>query len=75
MKIFAHSPKDLIPVASALAHTAYLIFLFVIFPVTPWWMLIPLGFIHSVHLVEYQWHRAQLYPQSLLRVVAAESRV
>ena len=50
MKIFAHSSKDIIPVASALAHTAYLLFLFVIFPKAPWWLLVPLGFIYSVSI-------------------------
>jgi fatty acid desaturase len=50
MKIFAHSPKDSIPVIAALLHTAYLVLLFRIFPFAPWWLLAVLGFIYSVSI-------------------------
>lgn len=47
-RIFAYSPKDAIPVLCAVAHCAFLVFLFYIFPHAPWWLLIPLGLIYSV---------------------------
>ena len=50
MKIFAHSRKDAIPVVCALAHVAYVAFLFVIFPRATWWALLPLGFVYSVSI-------------------------
>ena len=33
-----------------LLHAAYVVFLFAIFPRTPWWMLLPLGFAYSVSI-------------------------
>src|SRR5439155_11485968 len=39
-----------IPVICALAHTAYLGFIFAIFPHTPWWALIAMGFVYSVSI-------------------------
>jgi fatty acid desaturase len=50
MKIFAHSSRDWIPVASQLAHTAYLVTLLLVFPYTPWWLLLILGLIYSVSI-------------------------
>jgi fatty acid desaturase len=50
VKILAHSAKDAIPVTCAVAHLAYLVFLFLIFPSAPWWILLPLGFIYSVSI-------------------------
>ena len=34
----------------AIAHAAYVVFLFVIFPRAPWWLLLPLGFAYSVSI-------------------------
>ena len=50
MKILAHTPKDAIPVVAALFHFAYVINLFLIFPFTPWWALIPMGLVYSVSI-------------------------
>ncbi len=50
MKFFAHSPKDVIPLAAGIAHAAYLAVLVWVFPVTPWWLLVPLGLIYSVSI-------------------------
>jgi fatty acid desaturase len=50
MKILAHSSKDWIPITSQIAHTAYLISLFLIFPYTPWWLLLVLGLVYSVSI-------------------------
>jgi len=41
---------DAIPVLCGLAHAAYLVTLFVIFPFTPWWLMIPLGLLYSVSI-------------------------
>src|ERR1700712_5498312 len=50
MKIFAHSSRDWIPVASQLAHTAYLVALFLVYPYTPWWLLLVFGLVYSVSI-------------------------
>jgi len=43
----AHSWWDAIPVALGVAHFAFLIALFIYFPVLSWWALIPLGLLYS----------------------------
>ena len=50
MKLFAHSTQDAIPVVCALLHAAYLVALFLVFPFTPWWLLVPLGLLYSVSI-------------------------
>jgi len=50
MKIFAHSRWDAVPVLSGIAHTLYLVALFVLFPRLPWWSLPILGLIYSVSI-------------------------
>jgi len=50
MKVFAHSTKDWIPVVCGLLHAAYIVGLFFIFPVAPWWVLLMLGVLYSVSI-------------------------
>lgn len=50
MKILAYKTADWIPVASALAHAAYLGTMFAIFPYAPWWVLGVMGFVYSVSI-------------------------
>jgi fatty acid desaturase len=47
-RLFAYTRMDAIPVLCAVAHFAYVLFLFYIFPTAPWWLLIILGLIYSV---------------------------
>ena len=50
VKIFTHSKKDAIPVLCGLLHAAYVVFLLVVFPHAPWWLLLLLGFAYSVSI-------------------------
>ena len=50
MKILAHSRMDAIPVLSAVAHVAYLVSMFLLFPHAPWWMLAMMGLVYSVSI-------------------------
>ena len=45
---WAHSPWDIIPALSGMAHLAYVVFLFWAFRRLSWWALIPMGFVASV---------------------------
>ncbi|MBA2430975.1 MAG: fatty acid desaturase [Chthoniobacterales bacterium] len=47
-RLFAYTRMDAIPVLCAVAHFAYVLFLFYLFPTAPWWLLIILGLIYSV---------------------------
>src|SRR4051794_25207245 len=49
-RIFAYSRYDAIPALAGLAHFAYLIALFLLFPYLPWWALAPLGFVYAVSI-------------------------
>ncbi|NDF01527.1 MAG: hypothetical protein EB034_25165, partial [Verrucomicrobia bacterium] len=48
--LFAYSRWDLVPVLAGLAHLAYVLALFVLFPQLPWWALALLGFVYSVSI-------------------------
>src|SRR4051794_34940576 len=50
MKIFAHSTKDWIPVACGVLHAAYVVGMFLIFPIAPWWVLLMLGIVYSISI-------------------------
>jgi fatty acid desaturase len=50
MKILAYSPKDWIPVVAQLLQTAYLVTMFLVFPYTPWWLLLVMGLVYSVSI-------------------------
>jgi len=45
--LLAYSYWDIIPILAALAHGAFIIGLFLIFPHTSWWLLIPLGIVYA----------------------------
>ncbi len=47
-RIFAHSATDIFPALSGLLHFGYVVALYFLFPVLPWWSLICLGFTYSV---------------------------
>jgi len=49
-KIFAHSNWDIIPVMLGIGHLAFNITLYLIYPFTPTWVMIILGFIYSISL-------------------------
>jgi len=48
MKILAYSKADALPVLCGILHFAYVLAMFALFPVTPWWVLLCLGVIYSV---------------------------
>lgn len=50
MKLLAHKRADAIPVACALAHVAFLVGWFLVFPHAPWWVLITMGLVYSVSI-------------------------
>jgi fatty acid desaturase len=50
MKILAYTKYDAIPVLCAIAHAGYLVTLFLLFPHTPLWIMLILGFIYSVSI-------------------------
>jgi fatty acid desaturase len=50
MRILAHSFKDWIPVTCAVAHAAYVVAMFVVFPSVPLWAMLILGFVYSVSI-------------------------
>jgi fatty acid desaturase len=49
-RIFAHSRWDAIPVAFGVLHFAYFWALFYLFPRTPLWVMLILGFVYSVSI-------------------------
>src|SRR5580704_8986504 len=50
MKILAFTKYDAVPVVCAIAHAGYLVTLFLLFPHTPLWIMLILGFIYSVSI-------------------------
>jgi fatty acid desaturase len=48
--LFAHSNWDAVPVAAALVHAAYIVGLLLLFPVAPWWVMVPLALVYSVSI-------------------------
>jgi hypothetical protein len=46
----AYSNWDAVPVVCALLHAAYIVGLFFLFPVVPWWVMVPLGLVYSVSI-------------------------
>jgi fatty acid desaturase len=49
-RVFAYSRWDVVPVLAQLAHTAYFVALVLLFPVLPWWALVPMGLAWSVSI-------------------------
>jgi fatty acid desaturase len=49
-KTFAYTRRDAIPVAFGVLHFAYFLSLFYLFPRTPLWIMLILGFIYSVSI-------------------------
>src|SRR4051812_31086688 len=49
-RVFAHTRWDIIPVAAALLHCAYFFGMFYLFPRTPLWIMLIMGFIYSVSI-------------------------
>jgi fatty acid desaturase len=47
-RLFAHTRWDIVPVLAALFHFAYFYALFALFPYTPLWLMLILGFIYSL---------------------------
>jgi fatty acid desaturase len=50
MKLLAFSRWDAVPVLCGLAHLAFLLTFFAVFPYAPWWVLVCLGFAYSVSI-------------------------
>ena len=48
MKILAYSKWDALPALCGILHFAYVLTLFALFPVAPWWVLLCLGIIYSI---------------------------
>jgi fatty acid desaturase len=46
--LFAHSRWDVLPAAAGLFHLAYFFGLYLLFPYTPLWVMLILGFIYSL---------------------------
>ena len=71
--ILAYSTWDVIPVGLAFVHLAYLVGFIVLFPHLRWMGDRIAGpDLRGQHLVEYQRHLAQLHPQPLLPLAAAQ---
>ena len=47
-KLFAHTRWDAVPAAAGLFHLAYLFGLYFLFPHTPLWVMLILGFVYSL---------------------------
>ncbi len=47
-KVFAYSRWDAFPAACGLLHFAYVLFIFWLFPRAPLWLMVALGFVHSL---------------------------
>src|SRR2546423_15004303 len=47
-RIFAHTRWDVLPAAAGLFHLAYLFGLFFLYPRTPLWVMLILGFLYSL---------------------------
>jgi fatty acid desaturase len=50
MKLLAYSKWDVVPVVCGLVHFAFVLTLFAVFPIAPWWLLIGMGFTYSVSI-------------------------
>ncbi|HWB55093.1 MAG TPA: fatty acid desaturase [Tepidisphaeraceae bacterium] len=48
--VFAYSMWDVVPVLAAVAHMAYLLTMFLLFPRLSWWVLIPMGLVYAVSI-------------------------
>src|ERR1700726_1933849 len=47
-KIFAHTRWDVLPTLAALFHLSYLLAMYFLFPYTPLWIMLGMGFIYSL---------------------------
>ncbi len=47
---FEYSSWDVIPVLAGVAHLAYVLALFFLFPVAPWWLLIAMAVIYAISI-------------------------
>jgi len=47
-KIFAHTRWDIIPTLAAFFHLGYLIAMYLLFPHTSLWIMLPMGFVYSL---------------------------
>ncbi len=50
MKLLAYSKWDIVPVLCGLAHFAFVLTFFAVFPIAPWWVLVSMGFTYSVSI-------------------------
>src|ERR1700742_3488951 len=50
MKLLAYSPWDIVPVLCGLAHFAFVLTFFAVFPIAPWWVLVSMGFTYSISI-------------------------
>ena len=50
MKVLAYSKWDAVPVLCGVLHFAYVLTLFAVFPMAPWWLLVCMGLIYSVSI-------------------------
>jgi len=48
MRIFAHSPWDMVPVLAGILHLTFTVWLVLMFDQLAWWQLIPLGMVYAV---------------------------
>ena len=50
MKLLAYSKWDIVPVLCGLAHFAFVLTFFAVFPIAPWWVLVSMGFTYSISI-------------------------
>lgn len=50
MKVLAYSKWDAVPVICGVVHFAYVLTIFAVFPIAPWWLLICMGLIYSISI-------------------------
>src|SRR5471030_2405911 len=50
MKLLAYSKTDCVPVLCGLAHFAFVLTFFAVFPYAPWWVLISMGFTYAISI-------------------------
>jgi fatty acid desaturase len=49
-KIFAYSRWDIVPVLCGILHAGYLVFMFIIFPHAPLWLLLVMGLLYAISI-------------------------
>jgi len=51
-KVFAHTRWDALPMLAGLFHLAYLLAMYFLFPYTPLWIMLILGFVYALWVLD-----------------------